>query len=309
MEAHNILWADLFKQEAEILADIIGDNMVNINHIGSTSIPGIMAKPIIDILPEVKDIAKLDLLTSAMEQAGYEAHGEFGLIGRRYFTKTDLDGKRLVNVHCYQTGNPEIKGHLLFKEYMLEHPEEATEYSELKEKLAIQFPDDIDAYCNGKDLFVKNILAKAGFNELYLREVRTDNGWHHYHRIRKAEIFDRNSDLTYDYNHPSLSDPKCTHYVFYKGVDIIGVVFTEPLNDEDIVFRLLAIDKPYQNYGYGSIMLKQLENIVKVKNFKRILLHSHKNAYNFYRKNGYIEMEFIDKGKTFQNVIDMGKIL
>lgn len=63
----------------------------------------------------------------------------------------------------------------------------------------------------------KGILQKTGFDKLYLKRVFTENEWFHYHRIRKAEIFDRNPHWIYDFNHPSITNPNCQHYVFYKG--------------------------------------------------------------------------------------------
>ena len=306
---HNPKWAQVFEQEAALLKNLMGAFIVNIHHIGSTAIPRIKAKPIIDIIPEVTDIKKVDNFNKKMNALGYINYGEYGLIGRRFFVKSKPDGMRLVNAHCYATNHPEIKQNLLFRDFMNTHPREANNYSQLKEALAAKYPHDIDSYINGKDLFVKKILAKAGFDGFYLREVRTNNEWSQYHRIRKTELFEQYLQNTvYDPNHPSLADPNTRHYVFYKGAQIIGTVFTDRLDEKHVALRLLAIDQGLKNKGYGSILIQQIEAVVKNENYQVILLHANVPAYNFYKRNGYVEMEFKEPS-IGKKCIDMGKLI
>lgn len=153
-------WEVRFKEEVAALAAIFGDNLIKIHHIGSTSIPGIVAKPIIDILPVVKDIHGVDPLTSSFEALGYEVKGEFGMPGRRFFVKKQ-DGKRAFNVHTFQEGHPDIGRHLRFRDYLIAHPKEAAAYSELKKKLVMKSSTDIERYCWGKEDFIKDIDEKA----------------------------------------------------------------------------------------------------------------------------------------------------
>ena len=149
-------WRDAFEAEAARLRSILGENLVEIHQIGSTAIPSIAAKPIIDILPVVREIDRVDALAAA----GYRAWGEFGLPGRRYFTREE-NGKRTHNVHLYAVGNPEITRHLAFRDYMNAHPEEARAYGRLKEKLAREFPSDFEAYMDGKHAFVQERERRA----------------------------------------------------------------------------------------------------------------------------------------------------
>jgi GrpB-like predicted nucleotidyltransferase (UPF0157 family)/uncharacterized protein YciI len=153
-------WNTRFKAEAEQIKGALGDTLLEIHHIGSTSIPGIVAKPIIDILPVVKDIHAIDRLTPSLEALGYESRGEFGMPGRRFFIKRQ-NGKRTFNVHIFEEGHPDIERHFRFRDYMRAHPDEALAYSELKKDLVIKFPDDIEQYCWGKEDFVKAIELKA----------------------------------------------------------------------------------------------------------------------------------------------------
>lgn len=153
-------WAGIFEAEASRLSSVLGEEVLAIHHIGSTAIPGIKAKPVIDILIEVREIEKIDGFDRAMSRLGYEVRGEYGLPGRRYFTKNQ-GPIRTHNVHIYQRGNPEIERHLAFRDYMTSHPEDARAYSRLKEELASKFPTDIEGYMDGKDAFAREIERKA----------------------------------------------------------------------------------------------------------------------------------------------------
>ena len=159
--AHDPVWKSHFEAEADHIARALRDMVVFPHHIGSTAIPGIFAKPIIDILLEVDDIIRLADKRSAMEQLGYEGLGEFGIPGRRYFRKENAAGIRTHQVHAFQADSPEIERHLAFRDYMIAHPGEAQTYSVLKQRLAQEHPEDIEAYMAGKDPFIKAHEAKA----------------------------------------------------------------------------------------------------------------------------------------------------
>ena len=154
-------WSHRFDLERDRVASALGDIVVALHHIGSTAVPGIRAKPIIDILLEVTDQAELDRRSSRMESLGYEAKGEFGIPGRRYFRRNDAKGIRTHQVHAFAFGSGEALRHLAFRDYLIAHPRIAESYGDLKQQLAAQFPHDIEAYSNGKDGFVKEHEAKA----------------------------------------------------------------------------------------------------------------------------------------------------
>lgn len=155
-------WPDRFEAEAARLRGVFGAQIIAMQHVGSTAIHGISAKPIIDFLIEVRDIVLIDAYNDAMAGLGYEAAGEFGIPGRRFFSRTQGD-QRTHNVHIFQTGNPEIKRMLDFRDYLNAHPDRALAYSHLKQDLAVQFPEDISSYTEGKSAFVQEtlVLAKA----------------------------------------------------------------------------------------------------------------------------------------------------
>lgn len=158
---HDSRWRDSFPAEAKHIAAALGPNVVAIHHIGSTAIPGIYAKPVIDLLVEVDDIEAIDARSSAMESIGYEVMGEFGIPGRRYFRKDDQHGTRTHQVHAFQAGSGEVARHLGFRDYMIAHPADAQRYSELKRKLAEEYPWDMDGYVDGKDGFIREMDRRA----------------------------------------------------------------------------------------------------------------------------------------------------
>jgi GrpB-like predicted nucleotidyltransferase (UPF0157 family) len=152
-------WATAFRNEADNIKAIFREECVEIHHIGSTSIPGMHAKPIIDIMIEVQDIEKVDRFNAKMAKLGYEAMGEHGIAKRRFFRKGG--DERTHHVHVFQTGSEHIERHLAFKEYMVAHPNKAKEYSKLKQTLAQQFPFAIESYIEGKAPFIKKAEQEA----------------------------------------------------------------------------------------------------------------------------------------------------
>lgn len=157
---YNESWLDLYRKEASIIEEVFEQEIVAIHHMGSTSVKGLKAKPIIDILLVIKDIANIDTYNEKMANLGYEAMGECGIEKRRFFRKGGND--RTHHVHAFQEDNKhEINRHLAFRDYLREHPHEASLYGELKQKLATLFPQDIEGYMDGKDAFVKKIEAQA----------------------------------------------------------------------------------------------------------------------------------------------------
>ena len=157
---YNPMWVDMYEEEAEFVKSALGHLVVGIHHIGSTAIPGICAKPIIDILVEASDIEGIESRNEAMIELGYEPRGEFGIPGRRYFSKGS-DEIRTHHVHIFQVGDPQIKRHLNFRDYLIAYPDKAREYCELKKQLASQFREDIENYTEGKSEFIEDIDRRA----------------------------------------------------------------------------------------------------------------------------------------------------
>lgn len=94
-------WRSQFEAEATAIALILRETLIALHHIGSTSIPGIYAKPIIDLLAEVRDLEQVDAQNSALESLGYVAMGAYGIPGRRYFRKDNSAGVRTHHLHNF----------------------------------------------------------------------------------------------------------------------------------------------------------------------------------------------------------------
>lgn len=156
------MWPEMFQMEACRIKSIYKDNIIKIYHIGSTSVPYLKAKPIIDIMPAVKDIDLIDPYNDKMIKIGYEPLGEYGIPGRRFFRKGK--NKRTHHVHIFQSESHDIIRHIAFRDYLRNSSETADEYIKLKENLARLYPHDSQAYCDGKSAFIKDIEKKALLN-------------------------------------------------------------------------------------------------------------------------------------------------
>lgn len=156
-------WPQAFAAEYAALLSALGDAAVALHHIGSTAVPGLAAKPIIDMLLEVTDLAQLDARTDALAQLGYIAKGENGIAGRRYFYKNSPSSapQRSHHLHAFVCGAPEVRQHLLFRDFLRANPTTAAEYATLKSALAQQFADNPAGYQDGKNAFIAKTLQQA----------------------------------------------------------------------------------------------------------------------------------------------------
>jgi len=155
LDPHSTSWAREFEMESAAIANALGDIAVSIHHIGSTSISGIYAKPIIDILVKVYSIDQVDRKNSMMSGIQYECLGEYGIAGRRYFRKSNSQGNRSHHVHIFDTDSEHVNRHLAFRDYLIAHPSKAQEYSNLKRTLAQAHTESWELYLDGKDPFIK----------------------------------------------------------------------------------------------------------------------------------------------------------
>lgn len=152
-------WPFVFEDEARALAGLFSSQLIAIYHIGSTAIPGIYAKPVIDILIEVKSIDMIDALDAAMQALDYAPRGEHGIPGRRYFSK-EINGIHTHHVHIFAQGHPEIARHIRFCDYLRANPEEARAYSQLKRHLAQIYPEDAESYTEAKSPFMRTSIIE-----------------------------------------------------------------------------------------------------------------------------------------------------
>jgi len=153
-------WADAFQAEAGSLSAVFGRDLAEIEHIGSTAVPGMMAKAVIDILIVVEDLERVPQRIEAMQVLGYEHRGEAGIPGRQFFRK-DTGGIRSHHVHIFPEGHPSIAAHINFRDYLRAHPEHAQAYAQLKLELAARFRTSPTEYTEAKTDFIEQINRLA----------------------------------------------------------------------------------------------------------------------------------------------------
>ena len=153
-------WPALAAKEATRLRSAIGDTLVAVEHFGSTAVPGLAAKPVLDLMPVVGDLTALDRQQPQVEALGYQWHGEFGIEGRRFCTLTENDLRR-IHVHCFQEASPEIHRHLALRDYLRAHPDRAQAYAREKRRAAALHPVDSHAYNQEKWDWVEREEARA----------------------------------------------------------------------------------------------------------------------------------------------------
>ena len=155
-------WKHDFLQIKAELANVLGQLAIEIEHVGSTSVQGLSAKPIIDIDVVIKDYSGLENVISALEKIGYQHEGNLGITGREAFKYDGKEHLRKHHLYVCPEDSPELKRHIAFRDYLQTHPDAVREYSCIKEEGAKLYPDDIDRYIVHKSPFIEKIYAEIG---------------------------------------------------------------------------------------------------------------------------------------------------
>jgi GrpB-like predicted nucleotidyltransferase (UPF0157 family) len=166
---YNPKWPEMAASHAECLR-VLGACLVTVHHIGSTSVPGLAAKPIIDLMPLVTDMADLDRDRGHVEALGYNWHGELDVPGRRYCTLSDETGIRIAQLHFFNADSPQVERHIAFRDYLRSHPQVASAYETEKRRARDLHPNDSHAYTDEKAAWIREAEAKA---LLWFREQNT----------------------------------------------------------------------------------------------------------------------------------------
>ncbi len=210
---YNPNWPRSYQEEAKKIEGTLGRNCITIHHIGSTAVPGLTAKPIIDIMIVVRDILEVDKALTAFEELGYIAKGEHGIPFRRYFQKgTDL---HTHHIHIYEEGSPDIERLLHFRDYLTTNPEARQEYESLKAALAKQHKDDAQRYQKDKDTFIQKIDEKAAIDRLRMVIAFTDREWKHVEELRQLHFTTSGHEVPLKTEHHS-------HILLLQGTALIG---------------------------------------------------------------------------------------
>ena len=152
-------WPGEYEAEVLLLRQALGDEIVRTHHIGSTAVPGLAAKPIIDILLEVRSVERLDAPAQAMEELGYLPRGELGIPWRRHYPKGSDD--RTHHVHAFAEGDPHIEEHIAFRDYLRTHPSTAEGYADGKQCAARIYALNPEEYVAFKHDFMEQLVHHA----------------------------------------------------------------------------------------------------------------------------------------------------
>lgn len=262
-------WPKLFEIEATLIKQALGNNCVEIHHIGSTSVPELAAKPTIDIITVIRDTNDI---INKLEAVGYQYKGEYNIPFHFGFSKR---GVTQINLHVYEEGNPEIELNILFRDYLRTHKDALNEYAKLKEQLLAQ-PTSFEknnsmftGYNLGKDSFIRKVLQKTGFDKLRMLHCTHYEEWEKAKVIREKYFLDKfkSSDPdTWTFDHPEH-----VHFVIYQGTRIIGYVHLQLLPEQrEVVLRLLIIDEPFRKKNIDSKILTLCEKWIKTKGYNSI---------------------------------------
>jgi L-amino acid N-acyltransferase YncA/GrpB-like predicted nucleotidyltransferase (UPF0157 family) len=308
---YNLAWPKMFEEEKRhLFACLPQDIIKRIEHFGSTAIPGLSAKPIIDILVEVTSLEKtkkaivLILIAQGYEYFWRPTHGNKGPPFYAWFIKRDTDGKRTHHIHMVEA-EFEHWERLLLRDYLIEHPPLIKEYQQLKLHLAEQFPKDRVAYTAAKTKFIVKItlLAKEYYN---LKKSLV---------TRKAELSDVDA-ITEIYNEAILTttatfdtEPKTTaerlqwfqshdtrHPIWVAELDgkVVGWISLSKWSDrpayDDTAETSFYVKSEYRGKGIGTILLQTLVKeahqlkfhtiIARIAGESAVSLHVHEN-FNF----------------------------
>lgn len=164
LRPYDLRWPGQFEQASGEIRRALGSAILDVQHVGSTAIPGLCAKPILDILVSIPNFEQGVELVPALNNLGYEFRPAEEIPDRHYFRRRE--GTR--RTHHLSLAEPTSRYHtvtLAFRNALLRHPELAAEYAVLKQQLAAKYPTNRESYINGKSKFVERVLAAAGMGD------------------------------------------------------------------------------------------------------------------------------------------------
>lgn len=162
VEDYNLQWKNEFERIKSELLTVLSGKINSIEHVGSTSVEGLAAKPIIDI--DVVIDKNFEEVKKALESIGYIHEGDLGISGREAFGYNNKSHLMVHHLYVCNKDNEELFKHITFRDYLKQHKEERDRYSSIKKEMASKYPEDIDSYIEGKQPVILEIYKKCGLN-------------------------------------------------------------------------------------------------------------------------------------------------
>lgn len=314
---YNPIWKQCFEEEKILLDHLLQKDAVNVQHVGSTAVPGLSAKPIIDIMVGVENLTDGLKYVEALEEHRYEFRGDAGIPGRLFFAKGSPEF-RTHHLHMVQYRSEFWVNHLLFRDYLITYGDAAKEYERIKTELANQYESDRMAYTDGKSDFIQSILCRAreesilhmSFDGYFMKRLTAED------ENSLQELCGRCSDYytvvegrspSKDAAHEILTElPPNKEYkdkfvvgVCNQNAELVGVIDVVRDYPEmgEWMIGLLMIDPAERNNGLGRRIHRHLvEGVSRLKGDKlRIgVVEDNHGAYCFWRKLGYEEIKRVN---------------
>ena len=161
VEKWNPKWKDEFERIVDSLGEDVIYNSVKIEHVGSTSVEGLSAKPIID-LDIVIENDKFEIIKRLLNDKGYKHEGDLGIEGREAFSYSGKEELMTHHLYVCTKDSEELFKHITFRDFLKNNPALASEYSKVKEQAAVLYPDDIDKYMEFKSEIIEKIYKRCG---------------------------------------------------------------------------------------------------------------------------------------------------
>jgi GrpB-like predicted nucleotidyltransferase (UPF0157 family)/N-acetylglutamate synthase-like GNAT family acetyltransferase len=297
-------WPAMFETEASGIAAALGDNCVEIHHVGSTSVPGLTAKPIIDIVAVAKD---RKTTIASLEKAGYVYKGEWNIPLKCGFNKRE---KTSVNLHVFFDKNhPEIELNLRFCDYLRANPDVRDAYAELKIEILkdetaqqkvgkMQLP----GYTLRKSGFIKDVIKAFGFDRLRALKCLTDDEWDAVKTLRQRHFFEERR--MQDPYYWTFDHPEHDHFVLYRGSEIVGYAHIQ-LGPKSMtaILRIIVVTEENRHQSFGSQFLAIIEEWLMVHDYKTLYVDAPVEVFKFFKTRDYTEIP------TLALHLDSGKVL
>jgi len=299
--SYSSAWPRIFAAESIKIKKALGSYYVSIHHIGSTSVPGLAAKPKIDI------IAGVNTLTfdyKNLQELNYEYVPGFNIPFRRSFVYRSVNLN--INLHIFEENDPEIELNLLFRDYLRKCSKTRNQYSALKYRLLEidssheKSKELLRGYTLGKHDLIQDILKKTNFKRLRIVICTHYTEWEFAKNLRNkysSRINEKSVPFVFTSNSENHK-----HFILYHGTNIVGYAHIHLYQTKVATLCFFAIEKDYKGNGFGTSFIKLLEKWIKLEGYKSIYIKNSLVKLEFFQHFNFIKFDSRDLDSYEGNV-------